>query len=436
MNTIRSFYNRILTRFRDSIEEFDDNLFDILIVAAVVGYAGISIWISWKSIERTWDWIMNNDIVSTIFLCLFGLIVFSISIVYISIFTKLPKLTIATRSIFIVGLICLLALSAYSVLMASFSAFPHYLAGCFILFFLCGYAIYLLFTHFSFSIYIEERYTLYLRSFRSDGNYKEIEDEINKLENNFINILTIANPKTLLRKNIGHTLYMPSINWKKFIEFYILKARSVIVVLDNSDGVMWEIFQHPDQFHKYIFIAPNRQILQDVADKLTDNHDIWNLLTDLAQTNEGEILVFTIVDDMCNTYDLQDLNKLVKKARIRKKRENKALGASEISLAEVVKIDRIRNFKESTFMIMDDIWKFMIYVYELICDFISYDKWFNICFYILFAIFAFALGIALFIVGVILVMEEADITCIMSLIFSLIHIYISIIAFLKAKDLI
>lgn len=112
---------------------------------------------------------------------------------------------------------------------------------------------------------------LFLRRF----SYDEKEDPCLAAINDYIcqpmaphyTVLKIADPSTFYcYKNFGcEFLYLPTTNWKQTLNSYIEKASLVVMVLDYSEGVLWEAFEHHDQKEKYIYYLPSKKQLIDIV---------------------------------------------------------------------------------------------------------------------------------------------------------------------------
>ena len=56
-------------------------------------------------------------------------------------------------------------------------------------------------------------------------------------------------------------MFLPSSNWKKHLDYYIYKAFSVISVVDDTQGVVWEMFHHSEYYHKIVFYVDSSEKL-------------------------------------------------------------------------------------------------------------------------------------------------------------------------------
>ena len=444
MNKIRSFIDRSLTKCRKFLNSLGE-IIPFIIIPVVLILLPISvIVICGRCIVESWDWVMQHDIVSSIFLCLLGLLIISIITTFLLIFVKQARLVILGRILFFFWLFLTSAIFMYATLMVIISKFSNFnvrmfrdeiasIIGSILVILLLGYLIVSFFSQFSLGVYRRPFYTLYLRPFNSDGNIKKIENSIRELERNHVNILTIANPTTFFRKTIGHTLYLPSVNWKKFLEYYILRAKDVIVVIDDSDGVMWEIFQHTDQFHKYVFIVPNKQVLQKVVDKLSNNLDIKNHFLEVLNTKRGAF-IFTVKNGEWKTYAIEELKNRIhwKPSESQHHEISINLNDAELSIDEITKLDKVRNAKDTTFNFLEDLWDFITDAVEFILSIFD-SSWFNICLAFIAIVFFSALGILGTILSIYLCIDEGNLLYLGGILISLLSIYISVICFQNRK---
>ena len=114
-------------------------------------------------------------------------------------------------------------------------------------------------------LYAEDSYHLYLRSFQFDDK----EDSLLKLlPSSGKQIMKIGNPLSKLFPSIlsnrtmyHDVLFLPSSNWKKHLDYYIYKAFSVISVVDDTQGVVWEMFHHSEYYHKIVFYVDSSEKL-------------------------------------------------------------------------------------------------------------------------------------------------------------------------------
>lgn len=114
-------------------------------------------------------------------------------------------------------------------------------------------------------LYAEDSYYLYLRSFQFDDKEDSL---LKRLPAGGKQIMKIGNPSSHLFPNIRSqktmyhdVLFLPSSNWKKHLDYYIYKAFSVISVIDDTQGVVWEMFHHSEYYHKIVFYVDSNEKL-------------------------------------------------------------------------------------------------------------------------------------------------------------------------------
>lgn len=451
---MKLFFNRILTNCHKvigSVDSISDSI--ILLLVGVIILIPLFIYVIAIGIAcvETYNYIMNNNIVSTIVLCLLGFLFIVLILSLISIVVKQSKVIIFTRFTFVLLIVLLLGVLLYSSLRVLISKVTNFdfvmfceelvsIAGHIYLFIVVGYLVILFFQQFSLSIYSQNYFTLYLRSFKSDGIYQKVEDEIKRINRYYNNILTIANPKTFFHKTIGHTLYLPSINWKKFLEYYILRANCVIIVIDDSDGVMWEMFEHPNQLYKYIFIVPNKQKLQIVIHKLKTQSNLKDQLIKLVETTQQNSFIFTIENGEIIIDNINHLIEFYNRIRFERKTEVGNTKLKEINLSEVERLDNVRDTKENIINRLEDLWTSIINIWDSIESFCRYNRWFNICYYIVIGVFFLVLGIGGVVSSIIVCIDEGDILCdggvyVFLFFVHLLCIFLAVVFFKKIKDL-
>lgn len=107
----------------------------------------------------------------------------------------------------------------------------------------------------------ENDYAIYLRSFRSDsiyGNY--FENLLRTLIRCFYPIYEIGNPNEaikLFKKNI--TIYRTDDDWQETINDLKSNARIIVVKLDGTEGLGWEIKSIIDYLNKVLFVANDKE---------------------------------------------------------------------------------------------------------------------------------------------------------------------------------
>ena len=106
---------------------------------------------------------------------------------------------------------------------------------------------------------------LYLRSFNSDKDkhQKQIEETLVKVCSNLnLRICKIANP---IRFNSNvREFCLPFSNWINELNFYIARAKYIFCIIDITEGVLWEMFEHQEFINKYIYCIRNKNTLQEI----------------------------------------------------------------------------------------------------------------------------------------------------------------------------
>ena len=212
-----------------------------------------------------------------------------------------------------------------------------FIYACFPLLFF--YLLYLFFKQFSFFVYTDTYlYSLYLRPFKSNETIRNIEK---KLKNRIPRILAIGNPNTFFEKTIGKTLYLPSVNWQKWINYYISRAKYVILIVNDSDGVIWEMFEHSHQIEKFVFIVYKKDVLVDIINKyekeISKNIILKKCILELVETTNKEKFIFSIIDDKCKISSISDINKHIKKLN---KNHNKREESKDAKILDRLRIAR------------------------------------------------------------------------------------------------
>jgi hypothetical protein len=117
--------------------------------------------------------------------------------------------------------------------------------------------VYLYFYHdFAYINYKRSQYVLFLRNFAMDDRICEAKLllEIEYVCNRFrLFLMRIGNPKTIFDSSPGKTFYLKTVNWKAELQNKIKDAKIIFVVISNSDGLFWEIFNHLQYSSKFIY---------------------------------------------------------------------------------------------------------------------------------------------------------------------------------------
>ena len=165
-----------------------------------------------------------------------------------------------------------------------------------------------------FLVYDEQRFILYLRSFTFDEKEDLIADELNEMEA-YMPIMKIGNPKSFFPKGIGHTFYLPKSNWKDQLDYYIQKAAYVFSVVDVSEGVMWELFEHEILSDKFIYhISDTDKIKSILNNPICEKYKYSKLMNCFKYIIDNNLIsnktTFVIKDDKCYYSDISTIFKL------------------------------------------------------------------------------------------------------------------------------
>lgn len=158
-------------------------------------------------------------------------------------------------------------------------------------------------------MYAQDSFYLYLRSFKFD---KKEDSLLNLLPTEKKQIMKIGNPTSRLFANLwpkksmyNDIFFLPSSNWKKHLDFYIYKAFSIISVVDDTPGVVWEMFNHPEYFYKIVFYVDsnvklrNLELMVRKSEELKMSSHLYNCIHHLIELNISTPFVFWIKDNKC-----------------------------------------------------------------------------------------------------------------------------------------
>lgn len=115
-----------------------------------------------------------------------------------------------------------------------------------------------MFKHIFFSKYNNE-FVLFLRCFKFDNStqYNEVIHSLIQIFKGYYNVLRVGNPKDILKGDYDYdTMYLPKTNWQEVVESYITRAKVILLVIDNTNGVLWEMLKHCNNRAKYIYYLP------------------------------------------------------------------------------------------------------------------------------------------------------------------------------------
>ena len=158
-------------------------------------------------------------------------------------------------------------------------------------------------------MYAQDSFYLYLRSFKFD---KKEDALLNLLPKEKRQIMKIGNPTSRLFPNLwsknsmyNDIFFLPSSNWKKHLDFYIYKAFSIISVVDDTPGVVWEMFNHPEYFYKIVFYVDsnvklrNLELMVRKSEELNMSSNLCNCIHHFIELNISTPFVFWIKDNKC-----------------------------------------------------------------------------------------------------------------------------------------
>lgn len=149
-----------------------------------------------------------------------------------------------------------------------------------------------------FLFFSKKKYILFLRSFGIDPNIENIILSFIS-EGDETKILKIANPL----ENTKNSFYIPSEKWKKHVSYYISRAEKVICVIDNTEGVRWEIVNHLEYADKFWYYAYDISVLQDIRSKFPKdtayNRKMLFCVKNLIEKHISGPITFRIINDKC-----------------------------------------------------------------------------------------------------------------------------------------
>lgn len=116
-------------------------------------------------------------------------------------------------------------------------------------------------------------YALYLRSFRSDkGLLKKPMRSIMSLIRCFYPTYAIGNPNetvSLFKRAIS--IYKTDTDWKNAVSEYKENAKIIILKLDGTDGLLWEVKSIIEHLSKVLFIAEEKETYEQFVIKTRQN---------------------------------------------------------------------------------------------------------------------------------------------------------------------
>lgn len=154
-----------------------------------------------------------------------------------------------------------------------------------------------------FSNYYKPYYILFLRRFIKDDS-QQVKDCLDNLSMNSsgYNIMKIGNPQTLFfYSDLYDTVYLNSSNWQKELKKYISCSKLVFLIIDVSDGVIWEMVENSEYLEKYIYCILDGENIDGVKKKLSEhaslnevlNMQIQRFLSNLQIQQVKQMTLFT-----------------------------------------------------------------------------------------------------------------------------------------------
>lgn len=118
-------------------------------------------------------------------------------------------------------------------------------------------------------IAIKQPYLLFLRCFTFDDDtlYDDILYRISLSIGHYYKILQVGNPKNVIKGNDSCiTLYLPSIDWQKEVSHYVDSSSIIFLVINNTNGVLWEMLNHHQHINKFIFYVPENIEMESIIE--------------------------------------------------------------------------------------------------------------------------------------------------------------------------
>lgn len=116
----------------------------------------------------------------------------------------------------------------------------------------------------------ENSFAIYLRSFRSDSIYgNKFENSLRNLIGCFYPIYEIGNPNeavTILKKNI--TIFRTDTDWQETVNSLKREAKIIIIRVDGTDGLGWEIETTNNYRYKVLYIINDKKSFDDFSSML------------------------------------------------------------------------------------------------------------------------------------------------------------------------
>ena len=120
----------------------------------------------------------------------------------------------------------------------------------------------------TFLFYRKQEYVLFLRSFSFDKSGSEsLLSNVSSAVYNATKmpVLRIGNPNSFFFTiSEIDTFYLPTVNWKKRLNELINRATYVFTVVDETPGVLWEMYEHQNCSYKFVYYVSNISRLREI----------------------------------------------------------------------------------------------------------------------------------------------------------------------------
>ena len=139
-----------------------------------------------------------------------------------------------------------------------------------------------------------KKYILFLRCFKFDSVnlYTNVLTDLSAIFKKEYNVLQIGNPRNILKGySMCDTFYLPSTNWQPVVRDYIINADIVFLVLDQTNGILWEMLQHTEHSKKYVYYIPmNTNLAKLISNELfLDEYKNGNPIATLIKVWQNEL---------------------------------------------------------------------------------------------------------------------------------------------------
>lgn len=162
-------------------------------------------------------------------------------------------------------------------------------------------------------LHIKRSYSiLYLRSFVVDETGIDrycIRSIRNFADINNYKIVKVGNPRVIFGTDDYETYFLPTTNWKKWVDKLIQHCKIVFVVLGFSEGLSWEVVKHQDCWHKYVFFIENAATLSFWIEKSEreKNFMFSDILERVKRIFSGKLAFFVDNNILCYSTHIEEL---------------------------------------------------------------------------------------------------------------------------------